>query len=164
MTFTDNYDPGWNDPPIFTYDKATAIQTAAASKKGAFLNKRVAFPISGSIGNSPSGTQRTSFPNTESGPLPPMFHPSASPNDYVINEVHNSNVLPNSYSSDKVKLDEVLKNLKIDTDCDEEIKKRIKIMEKMWLENKLKKVVQLRILELSKGKIPKKKNKFTTLI
>lgn len=40
------HDPGWNDPPVFSYDAVTAIAQSKTPKRGLLLNKRVAFPLS----------------------------------------------------------------------------------------------------------------------
>lgn len=40
------HDPGWNDPPIFSYDAVTATTQSKTPKRGLLLNKRVAFPLS----------------------------------------------------------------------------------------------------------------------
>lgn len=51
------------------------------------------------------------------------------------------------------RLTKVLGNLAAvkNTSSDGEVNKRIKVMEKMWQENKLEEDVQLRLLELSEG-------------
>jgi hypothetical protein len=40
------HDPGWNDPPVFSYDAVTATAQSKTPKRGLLLNKRVAFPLS----------------------------------------------------------------------------------------------------------------------
>lgn len=39
----DGYDPGWNDPPMFSYDSHSSQITS--EKRVNILNKRVAFPL-----------------------------------------------------------------------------------------------------------------------
>lgn len=52
----------------------------------------------------------------------------------------------------KDKLEEVLKNLQISSITNEDILKRIGLMEKMWTEEKLDGSVRMKILQLSEGK------------
>jgi hypothetical protein len=58
------HDPGWNDPPVVSYDAVTATAQSKTPKRGLLLNKRVAFPLSS---QSPSG-----MPPTTNSMLPAM--------------------------------------------------------------------------------------------
>lgn len=151
LLFLGNQDPGWNDPPIFAYDKATAIQTAAANKKGISLNKRVAFPISGKIESTQAGLST----NLDLAKPPMMQIPSASSPIPTLKNESELSPKQDMDSFGKDMLNEVLQNLSLHTINDEEIVKRIRVMEKMWMENKLDENVCRKILELSKGRFSK---------
>lgn len=58
-----SFDPGWNDPPMFSY--GSQIAQMKSSKPRTFLNKRVAFPLN-------EGSPRTSnrVPIDPTAPLP----------------------------------------------------------------------------------------------
>ncbi|KAK6641451.1 hypothetical protein RUM44_013162 [Polyplax serrata] len=149
---TYHHDPGWNDPPIFTYDTATAIQNAASSKKGISLNKRVAFPISGNIASGP--TQGNSQLNSSPGinqPPPPTLPPSLSYTGLPSTSPVASDLGQTNVTVGKDKLEEVLKNLQISSITNEDILKRIGLMEKMWTEEKLDGSVRMKILQLSEA-------------
>ncbi|EEB10992.1 Steroid receptor RNA activator, putative [Pediculus humanus corporis] len=154
MTSKDSHDPGWNDPPIFTYDKAAAIQTAAATKKGVTLNKRVAFPIEGKI-NLPQNESSTNNafnipsskpPSCQMPPLPVKVTQSA-----LKSESDETNLNCKTSNIEKDKINEIKQNFQIDSNCDNEILKRFKIMETMWNDDKLDNDVRLKIFELSEA-------------
>ena len=160
--FVDSHDPGWNDPPIFTYDKAAAIQTAAATKKGVTLNKRVAFPIEGKI-NLPQNESSTNNafnipsskpPSCQMPPLPVKVTQSA-----LKSESDETNLNSKTSNIEKDKINKIKQNFQIDSNCDNEILKRFKIMETMWNDDKLDNDVRLKIFELSEGMYGKIINK-----
>nr|CAD7400107.1 unnamed protein product [Timema poppensis] len=72
-----SHDPGWNDPPLFSYD---ASKSGGQPKRGHVLNKRVAFPLGPkSESTSKIPTTNPSHPLTMP-PLPPVsaLPPSSS--------------------------------------------------------------------------------------
>nr|CAD7259951.1 unnamed protein product [Timema shepardi] len=72
-----SHDPGWNDPPLFSYD---ASKSGGQPKRGHVLNKRVAFPLGPkSESTSKIPTSNPSHPLTMP-PLPPVsaLPPSSS--------------------------------------------------------------------------------------
>lgn len=143
----DKYDPGWNDPPIFTYDKAAAIQ-ATATKRGVSLNKRVAYPMSGKAMNVSAGPGASATP-----PSLPQMKPPPACTSLITKQ---SDIKAGECEIEKLgkseRLIKVLKNLEaVSENDDEEINKRIKIMQKMWLEDKLGEHVQLKLVDLTEG-------------
>jgi len=154
-------DPGWNDPPTFSYDKATEIQTNAY-RKGVTLNKRVAYPMSTSNRPISTGGIDPTLPPSNinvSQVLPP---PSGIPTVSTLPTPEKTCDEENVHD----RLQEVLGNFQkvCDFEVEEEICKRIKLLENMWLEGKLNAVVQRRLLELSKGRYKNKKGKGMTNI
>lgn len=143
-------DPGWNDPPTFTYDKATAIQ-ANSGKKGVLLNKRVAFPMSGNIPKEDNVIDPTAPPadfDISKVGAPPMGPVKSPPSTSVTETV---NTEPNLSSNDR--LHKVVSNLRTvaKIKSDDEINKRINMMRNMWLDGKLDLDVQLKLESLSEG-------------
>lgn len=149
-------DPGWNDPPTFTYDKATAIQ-ANSSKKGISLNKRVAFPMSGNIPKENNAIDPTAPPadfDLSKVGTPPMGPVKLPPSTTTTAETTTETVdttEPNLSSNDR--LHKVVTNLRTvaKIKSDDEINKRINVMRNMWLDGKLDTDVQLKLHSLSEG-------------
>lgn len=63
-------DPGWNDPPNFSYD---ALNPPTGPKRANLLNKRVAYPMAPQSGTSPpsGGMNPTLPPSTVTSAVPP---------------------------------------------------------------------------------------------
>jgi hypothetical protein len=55
------HDPGWNDPPVFSYDDVAARAQAKTPKRG-LLNKRVAFPMGSQPSSNVSPTTKSMLP------------------------------------------------------------------------------------------------------
>ncbi|KAL0275585.1 UNVERIFIED_CONTAM: hypothetical protein PYX00_003396 [Menopon gallinae] len=142
------HDPGWNDPPLFTYDKAAAIQ-ASATKKGISLNKRVAYPMTGkAMTASASPVPSSTPPSLPQMKPPPVCTGLMRPDSGTRTEESEAQKLDKSE-----RLSKVLKNLEAVSPekDDEEISKRIKVMEKMWMEDKLDEHVQLKLVDLTEA-------------
>ncbi|GLH05819.1 Uncharacterized protein GBIM_11383 [Gryllus bimaculatus] len=150
------FDPGWNDPPTFSYD-ATKI-TAQPGKRGTLLNKRVAFPMSPSTGGctstqSPSGV-------SEQPPLrppigPPCNAPSGAPPPVL------TGVPASLLNSDSCDSEEALQK-GVDILCQivdtlppddkrqkDDIKKRLDVLRKMCKEDKLNPDIYGRLVQLA---------------
>lgn len=134
-----SYDPGWNDPPKLTYNP----QQTTPNRPRNFLNKRVAFPLSGGT-STPGQTPPVNLP-----PLPA----SAAP------PVHNV-ITTNPREDIDIDSDAALKEVKdilisfLDSSQElgskaASIKKRIENMENMWTSGKLNKQVQVQMKDLA---------------
>ncbi|KAK9496912.1 hypothetical protein O3M35_012865 [Rhynocoris fuscipes] len=145
-------DPGWNDPPIFSY---SSHEAHTRQTKGVSLNKRVVFPMS----NLP--TQKPTVDNSASLPCTPPASSIAGPPKSVSKAVNltSTECLPkeNSDTSTDISLEVVIRNFtdtlnEISTDNEKEtkeIQRRLAIMEKMWTEEKFNQIVKDKIYKLS---------------
>ncbi|XP_054271864.1 steroid receptor RNA activator 1 [Macrosteles quadrilineatus] len=151
-------DPGWNDPPLFSYETHTA--QLKASKPRTFLNKRVAFPLHGASPPTSSSppvdpTAPLSMSNLSKLPPPPMgtfTPPKETPmrNEACLNE----NSLDSSQLLRAVmtNLCDILDSAFQDEEKDKaEIQRRLDILRKMWTDDKLCQDVQQKIFALSKA-------------
>lgn len=138
-----SYDPGWNDPPKLAYN---SIQTPPNRPRN-FLNKRVAFPLSG-------GSSTTSVsPSTNMPPLSTCHVPPVQNVTPVINS--QGSVEIDSKSTLQEVKDILLALLETSNELGskaDSIKKRIGTMEDMWLSGKLSNIVQKQMKELAYGK------------
>lgn len=144
------YDPGWNDPPKFTYN---AQQTTPGRPRN-FLNKRVAFPLSNS--STPTPPAPVNLP-----PMPALV-PSAPPiySNNVKNQIEDVQMdSENILKEVKGSLLEILENsIELGSKAND-IKRRIAIMEEMWLGGKLNNNVYMQMKDLAsclKGDEPMK--------
>lgn len=74
------HDPGWNDPPVFSYDTVAATAQCKTQKRGLHLNKRVAFPLSSQPSSNMPPTMKSMLlpmPN-RTGPAVQLDHPPLS--------------------------------------------------------------------------------------
>ncbi|XP_053601222.1 steroid receptor RNA activator 1 [Plodia interpunctella] len=135
------YDPGWNDPPKFSYN----TQQATPNRPRNFLNKRVAFPLSGggavSTAQSPMSSPAipSALPSTPPVKLPPRTEPQETvdiDSEHALCEVKDIllSLLDNSSELGQKATD---------------IKRRIVVMEDMWINEKLNKSVQFQMRELA---------------
>ncbi|KAL4705251.1 hypothetical protein ACJJTC_010270 [Scirpophaga incertulas] len=137
------YDPGWNDPPTFSFN----AQKSTPNRPRNFLNKRIAFPLSG------SGSNPVPAPPVNIPPMPtiqPILPPMHS--NPRLSNLEDSNIEIDSTNA----LDEVKGILLTFLDnCSElgpkanDIKRRINMMEEMWRDGKLNKKVQSHMKELA---------------
>ncbi|CAH2099632.1 unnamed protein product [Euphydryas editha] len=134
-----SYDPGWNDPPKLNYNP----QQTTPNRPRNFLNKRVAFPLSG--GTSTPG-------QTPPVNLPPIAASAAPPIQNVIVTDSKEDI---DFNSDAA-LKEVKNILLSFLDSSQElgskatsIRKRIENMENMWISGKLNKQVQMQMRDLA---------------
>ncbi|XP_069698684.1 steroid receptor RNA activator 1-like [Periplaneta americana] len=149
-----HHDPGWNDPPLFSYDSVSQSKTP---KRG-LLNKRVAFPLSS---QSPSNVP----PSTSV--LPPLSTPASISNLPTVasktTEVSNTTAETVEESSLGFQKEEALQRVteafeKILKDAadnvkknESEIRRRLDIMKKMWEEDKLKPEIYSKMIQLSEA-------------
>ncbi|XP_068628940.1 steroid receptor RNA activator 1 [Battus philenor] len=133
------FDPGWNDPPKFSYN----AQQTTPNRPRNFLNKRVAFPLSGT-GSSPAPIAPINLPPL---PMPTMTLPQIQ---------NNSKNETEDIAIDSESILKEVKNMLLQfVDSGElgskanDIRKRIDVMEDMWLNGKLNKDIQIRMKELA---------------
>lgn len=137
------YDPGWNDPPTLSYN----MQQSTPNRPRNYLNKRVAFPLSGNNPN-PGYLPHMNLPKMPS--MPPVPSPS----------------VPKHNSCEDIDLDDegtltevksiLLKFLEDSPELGSkanDIRKRISVMEDMWSNNKLNKMVHVQMKQLAEGKL-----------
>ncbi|KAJ1532105.1 hypothetical protein ONE63_000734 [Megalurothrips usitatus] len=147
-------DPGWNDPPNFSYD---ALNPPNGQKRANLLNKRVAYPLASQLGSSPpsGGMNPTLPPTTVTAAVPPSGLQTGFGNR---SRTSSESGITNETAEDKsAMLAKVRTNLEEVVNCSfslspaerTEIKKRISILQKMWEEDKLNSSVHRRVLELS---------------
>jgi len=152
-------DPGWNDPPLFSYETHTA--QLKASKPRTFLNKRVAFPLHGASPPTSSSlpvdpTAPISMCNISNLPPPPMGTPTPPKETAIKNEgcLKNENMFDASQTLTTVmsNLFDILDGAFQDEEKDKsEIQRRLDVLRKMWNDGKLCKDVQQKILALSQA-------------
>ncbi|GBP13013.1 Steroid receptor RNA activator 1 [Eumeta japonica] len=135
------FDPGWNDPPTFSYN----IQHTQATRPRNFLNKRVAFPLTGAnADNAPKSL--SALPSNL--PMPP-----AAPLQTILKPVQTREEIVADSESTLKEVKDIL--LKIVDDSSElgnkanDIKKRIHTMEEMWRSEKLNNSIKLLMKELA---------------
>lgn len=141
--FSVPYDPGWNDPPKLAYN---SLQTPPNRPRN-FLNKRVAFPLSG------GGSAASASPSTNMPPLPTCSVPPVPNITPKINSQGNIEI--DSESTLKEVKDILLSLLDSSSELGskaDSIKKRIGTMEDMWLNGKLNNTVQIQMKDLAYGK------------
>lgn len=171
------YDPGWNDPPPMP---TAPIQSSGAGKPRINLNKRVAFPMQSS-GASNSNVKTTAeglplpfstakyqpTPTTTAAELSPSL-PSAAlppppPSTAVFNPSESTSQLPKSeetfdsseaqqfcHSIFSNQIEAMTTNIEHSKLSD--IRKRLELLNQMWMENKLDEATQKNVYELAKGK------------
>ncbi|XP_039745348.1 steroid receptor RNA activator 1-like [Pararge aegeria] len=135
------YDPGWNDPPSFAYNSS---QQTTPNRPRNFLNKRVAFPLSG---NSTTAITAPSFnlPPMPTTLLPPMQNISLEAKSQEDIEIDSASLLK-EVNNILVGLLESSHELGAKA---ESIKKKIGIMEEMWSSGKLNKQIQIQMKDLA---------------
>ncbi|XP_013196181.2 steroid receptor RNA activator 1 [Amyelois transitella] len=135
------YDPGWNDPPKFSYN----AQQTTPNRPRNFLNKRVAFPLSGST-TSPAVQPASNLPVIPSGlpTAPPLkLPPRTQPHENI--DVDSEKAL----GEVKDILLSILDNSSELGQKASDIKRRIGLMEDMWTNEKLNKNVHFQMRELA---------------
>lgn len=143
------FEPGWNDPPTLSYNS----QQTTPNRPRNFLNKRVAFPMSGS----PGTNANSASPNLP--PLPAVSIPSTLPQQVTIpkaTKVSSDEAIDRQRSLKEVK-EILLTFLNDSTELGlkaNDIKKRIDVMEEMWINGKLNATIQSKMLNLACGKNP----------
>lgn len=135
-------DPGWNDPPKFSYNAQTP-----SNKPRNILNKRVAFPLS-SATSSPIVMPPVNIPPmpTQLPPAPPIQIPSVQPEETDID-------CENTLKEVKEILLEILDNSSELGSKANDIRRRIGVMEDMWSSGKLDSRIFLQMKILAHGKL-----------
>uniref|UniRef100_A0A2A4JGX2 SRA1/Sec31 domain-containing protein n=1 Tax=Heliothis virescens TaxID=7102 RepID=A0A2A4JGX2_HELVI len=119
-------DPGWNDPPKFSYNAQTT-----PNKPRNILNKRVAFPLS-SATSSP-----VTMPPVNLPPMPAMFPPAPPPQAPSIHPEETNLDSESTLKEVKGILLELLDNSSELGAKANDIRRRIGVMEDMWSTGKL---------------------------
>lgn len=135
------FDPGWNDPPTLSYN----TQQSTPNRPRNFLNKRVAFPLSGNHPN-PGCLPHTNSPKMPSmPPIPQSSVPKHNTNEDI--DLDDEEMLTEVKSILLQFLDDSpeLGPKAID------IRKRISVMEEMWSSKKLNKEVYVQMKQLAEG-------------
>ncbi|CAG9107366.1 unnamed protein product [Plutella xylostella] len=134
------FDPGWNDPPKINTQQSTP------NRPRNFLNKRVAFPLSGTSA-SPAP------PNAQMPPLPTAFMPPLIPPVQSMPLNTTSEEVPVNSECLLKEVKEILLEF-LDNSSElgpksNDIKRRISVMEEMWVTGKLNNAIMLRMKELA---------------
>lgn len=150
-----SFDPGWNDPPVFSYDTTKAA--GQSGKRGPLLNKRVAFPL----GPSSSGKPSTQSSASDAPPLlPPVIPPNMPPSSAIPSGAKEPSastsptVIPCGNNEAVEKGVNVLNNI-LDTLPAEdkrekdEIRKRLDVLRRMCSDNKLNDDIYGRVVQLA---------------
>lgn len=139
-------DPGWNDPPIFSYE------SVKNHTKKSSLSRRISNPSIVS-----NDTQKVCLNADDNGKMtPPRSDPMSSKGS------SGSTPAPDTcnISAQQIELSTVLENLRVtikelypnDNEKElNEINRRLGLMEKLWNENKFPTDVKLKLGEVSKG-------------
>ncbi|XP_067000286.2 steroid receptor RNA activator 1 [Anabrus simplex] len=154
-------DPGWNDPPLFSYDTTQAV--VQSGKKSVFLNKRVAYPLN-SKSSSPVVDKITPgmppMPTAVSIRAPPM---SPSVRSELTASTADTSTMSGAGEPVNLKDQEMLSSVMatfdeiLDTSSEEnerskeEIKKRLGVLQKMWEEDKLNPDVCRKVYRLAEA-------------
>ncbi|KPI93510.1 Steroid receptor RNA activator 1 [Papilio xuthus] len=136
------FDPGWNDPPQFSY----SAQQTTPNRPRNFLNKRVAFPLSG------TGSTPVSSPPANLPPMPVPMVPAVPTLSTQIISRNESELIEIDSASTLKEVKDILLRFIDSGDLGSkgnEVKKRINVMENMWLNGKLNKSIQLQMKELA---------------
>ncbi|XP_075156754.1 steroid receptor RNA activator 1 [Haematobia irritans] len=149
--------PGWNDPPPMTYNPLAA----GTPGRTRILNKRVAYPLQGSVTSTTPTTKPTAvvLPNQLTIPPPPMasvqpvavVHPMPPMSSQNSGNQNESIQLPTDALTisfrnlrDKVPLVQESVNVRR-----EEIERRLGIIEQLWQSGNLSEAVKEKIYKLS---------------
>ncbi|KPJ13769.1 Steroid receptor RNA activator 1 [Papilio machaon] len=136
------FDPGWNDPPQFSY----SAQQTTPNRPRNFLNKRVAFPLSG------TGSTPVSSPPANLPPMPVPMVPVVPTLSTQINSRNENEDIEIDSASTLKEVKDILLQFVDSGDLGSkgnEVKKRINVMEDMWSNGKLNKSVQVKMKELA---------------
>ncbi|CAG9782806.1 unnamed protein product [Diatraea saccharalis] len=137
------FDPGWNDPPTFSFN----AQQTTPNKPRNFLNKRVAFPLSGS---SPSPAPPPSV-NLPPLPMTTPILPPMHTNPKIINQPENDTEIDSEGTLQEVKGILIMfldKSSELGPKSND-IKRRINMMEEMWASGKLNNKIHFLMRELA---------------
>ncbi|KAM7346441.1 steroid receptor RNA activator 1 [Cochliomyia hominivorax] len=158
--------PGWNDPPTLAYNPLSASSIGGPGRPRINLNKRVAYPLQGTITQSTNTTKPTAvvLPNQASAGLPPPPPPTANsasimqpvavvhPMPHTTNEQENI-TLPTdaviiSFRCLREQVPLVQESINVRR---EEIERRLGIIEQLWQSGNLSAAVQQKIYRLSQA-------------
>ncbi|XP_041974341.1 steroid receptor RNA activator 1 [Aricia agestis] len=133
------YDPGWNDPPSIAYN----AQQTTPNRPRNFLNKRVAFPLSGNASN-PVSSPPVNLPPLPGATLPPPLTTNAVPKNNDTVQVDTNTLVEVKNILSKILEDSSELGSKV-----ESVKKKLSILEEMWANGKLNTQVQIQMKDLA---------------
>ncbi|XP_072935711.1 steroid receptor RNA activator 1 [Epargyreus clarus] len=131
------FDPGWNDPPKLAYN----AQQTTPNRPRNFLNKRVAFPLSGA-GSSPAPLP-VNLPPMPSSILPPPPIPTKPLEEEI--QIDSESTLKEVKA---IFLERVDSSDGLGTKAND-IKRRLEVMEDMWNNEKINKQIQVQMRDLA---------------
>lgn len=159
--------PGWNDPPTLPYNPLSASSGGGPGRPRINLNKRVAYPLQGTVTPSTGATKPTAvvLPNQASAGLPPPPPPTATtssimqpvavvhPMPHASSEQENITTLPTdavitSFRCLRQQVPLVQESINVRR---EEIERRLGIIEQLWQSGNLSAGVQQKIYRLSQA-------------
>lgn len=153
-------DPGWNDPPLFSYEEHTA--QLKSTKPKTLLNKRVSYPVDSPKTNNativdptlplqpctkdtlPPPPTSTSFLSRDVASAVPSFC-KCEENDKEVEDFNTEDALLQTMAN----LNNVLACDSIRNKTD--VERRLEIVKKMWNEGKFSIEIQKKILQLSEA-------------
>lgn len=154
--------PGWNDPPTLSYSPLSASSGGGPGRSRINLNKRVAYPLQGTVTHSTTLTKPTAvvLPNQASAGIPPPPPPSTSsitqpvavvhPMPHTTSEQENitlpSDAVTTSFRCLRGQVPLVQESINVRR---EEIERRLGIIEQLWQSGNLSPAVQQKIYRLS---------------
>ncbi|KAI8118920.1 hypothetical protein FF38_07552 [Lucilia cuprina] len=156
--------PGWNDPPTLAYNPLSASSGGGPGRPRINLNKRVAYPLQGTVTPTASSTKPTAvvLPNQASAGLPPPPPPTTAsimqpvavvhPMPHNASEQENITLPTDAVSSsfrclrERVPLVQESINVRR-----EEIERRLGVIEQLWQTGNLSAAVQQKIYRLSQA-------------
>ncbi|XP_073969265.1 uncharacterized protein isoform X3 [Rhodnius prolixus] len=152
------FDPGWNDPPLFSFESREAHSRQC---KSATLNKRVVFPSSSSVGKQQAENKSDGDRAVLTSSSAPPKLPVGGPPKVALVVLPSVSTVQDQESGDNVRsLDVLHKNFddvlyqvysQEENKEVEEIKKRLAVMENMWKDGKFNTLVKGNLLKLSLG-------------
>lgn len=176
--------PGWNDPPTLAYNPLSASSGGGPGRPRINLNKRVAYPLQGSVTATATSTKPMAvvLPNQASAGLPllppppppaatTIMHPVAvvHPMPHATNPQENitlpTDAVTTSFRCLREQVPLVQESLNVRR---EEIERRLGIIEQLWQSGNLSPAVQQKIYRLSQAVIRKSHNEamelYTSLV
>lgn len=158
--------PGWNDPPTLAFNPLSASSGGGPGRPRINLNKRVAYPLQGTVTPTTTSTKPTAvvLPNQASAGLPPppppssatatimqpvaVVHPMPHTTSEQINITLPIDAADTCFRSLREQVPHVHESINVRR---EEIERRLAIIEQLWQSGNLSTAVQQKIYRLSQA-------------